>query len=48
MREGVPIALWLRQNLDDCSGKELFEDILNADLGQLSRQIRAVRNADSK
>lgn len=46
MREGVPIALWVRKNLDECLGVEHFADILDADLGQLPQLIRAKRNAE--
>lgn len=48
MREGVPIALWVRQDLDECLGKEHFADILDAELGRLPQLIRAKRNADLK
>lgn len=46
MREGVPIALWVRKNLAECLGEEHFIDILDADLGQLPQLIRAKRNAE--
>lgn len=48
MKEGVPIALWVRKDLDECLGIEHFADILDAELGQLPQLIRAKRNAELK
>ena len=46
MRRGLPIALWLRQELKNCCGEEKYQELLNINLVDLPQKLKNIRNAD--
>ena len=48
MREGIPIALWFRQKLDSCCGKEKYQQILKTCLTNLTLELCDTRKAEPK
>ena len=46
MRRGLPIALWLRQELKNCCGEEKYQELLDINLVELPQKLKNIRNAD--
>lgn len=46
MRRGLPIALWLRQELKNCCGGEKYQELLDINLVELPQKLKNIRNAD--
>ena len=46
MRRGLPIALWLRQELKNCCGEEKYQELLDIKLVELPQKLKNIRNAD--
>lgn len=46
MRRGLPIALWFREKLENCSGTESYQRLLETSLRDLPQELRHTRNAE--
>jgi vWA-MoxR associated protein C-terminal domain/vWA-MoxR associated protein middle region (VMAP-M) 1 len=45
MVEGVPIALWVRRDLEACCSGEKYQELLDAPLSELPQKLKIVRKA---
>ncbi|NEO28428.1 MAG: hypothetical protein F6K03_16490, partial [Kamptonema sp. SIO4C4] len=45
MREGIPIALWTRENLENCCNTEKYQDLLETPLQDLPKTLKRIRNS---
>ena len=46
MRRGLPIALWLRQEIKNCCGEGKYQELLDINLVELPQKLKNIRNAD--
>ncbi|MBD2579107.1 trypsin-like peptidase domain-containing protein [Oscillatoria sp. FACHB-1406] len=45
MKEGIPVTLWSRQDIDSCGEAERYEQLLKVSVVELPNRLKAIRNA---